>query len=199
MKLADGLENEFIRLEPIDEVHRQKVLTPQLADAIWRWMPPLPKGTSMDSYYSFLLKQHDLGTVFSYVLFRKSDNAYAGIVGFDGIMKLHRRLRSAFAWHPPAISSPRLYGCGQLAMIELAYGWGANRIEWRVNTANQFITRNLEEIVAPKKEALLRNYERMADGNWADKAIFSLVRPEIKPTLDRMTNTLIEKTDAPNC
>lgn len=182
---APGLENELVRLEPIGEQHWLTINTTEIQEAFWRWMPAQRGGASLRAYFDFILKAQAAGLAATFVLFRQSDGAFAGITGMNEINKLHRRVRIAIAWHPPELGSPELYKAGQLAMIQRAYDWRAKRVEWQVNTDNKFILEELAKI-GPTREALFRNFERTADGVWVDKAIFSMTRPEMAQAIARL-------------
>lgn len=182
---APGLENELVRLEPIGEQHWLTINTTEIQEAFWRWMPAQRGGASLRAYFDFILKAQAAGLAATFVLFRQSDGAFAGITGMNEINKLHRRVRIAIAWHPPELGSPELYKAGQLAMIQRAYDWRAKRVEWQVNTDNKFILEELAKI-GPTREALFRNFERTADGVWVDKAIFSMTHPEMAQAIARL-------------
>jgi RimJ/RimL family protein N-acetyltransferase len=182
---APGLENELVRLEPIGEQHWLTINRADIQEAFWRWMPAQRGGTSLRAYFDFVLQAQAVGLAATFVLFRQSDGAFAGITGMNEINKLHRRVRIAIAWHPPELGSPELYKAGQLAMIQRAYDWRAKRVEWQVNTDNKFILEELAKI-GPTREALFRNFERTVDGVWVDKAIFSMTRPEMIETIARL-------------
>jgi RimJ/RimL family protein N-acetyltransferase len=182
---APGLENELVRLEPIGEQHWLTINTAEIQEAFWRWMPAQRGGASLRAYFDFILKAQAAGLAATFVLFRQSDGAFAGITGMNEINKLHRRVRIAIAWHPPELGSPELYKAGQLAMIQRAYDWRAKRVEWQINPNNKFIVEELAKI-GPTREALFRNFERTADGVWVDKAIFSMTRPEMAQAIARL-------------
>lgn len=186
---APGLENPIVRLEPIAARHRGHIFASAIEESIWKWMPALPGGTNLENYFEYILKAQKCGLAATYVLFRQHDDAFAGVTGFNEINKIHRRVRNALAWHPPHLSTPELYQAGQLAMIQRAYDWRAKRIEWQVNTNNDYILTQLEA-VNPTREALFRNYERTADGVWVDKAIYAMTRPEMAGAIHRLSTEL---------
>lgn len=189
--ISSGMENDLLRFEPLSDAHREVIFASDLETAIWKWMPALPKGANLASYYKHMLAAQEQEERVTYVLFRKSDNAFCGLTGFSEIDRTHRKVRNALAWHPPDKDPLKKYLFGQISMIERAYDWGAKRLEWRVNTKNDFILSGMERIGA-KKEATLRNFERTAQGTWADKAVFALTRPEMQPTIERL-NALIHQ------
>lgn len=182
---ADCLQNRMLRFEPLAEHHRDEIASEDIEASLWRWMPALSGGTNFDSYFDFLLLGQKKGLSAVFVLRRQADDAYAGLTGLNQFSKTHRRLRSALAWHPPAIATLELYQCGQMVMIECAIAWGARRIEWYANPLNTFIMDGLASLHVTQ-EAVLRQYERMADGAWADKVVFSLIRDEMKDTVARL-------------
>lgn len=179
----------MLRLEPISVRHRPLIFNSELEESLWRWMPALPGGTSLENYFAFLRQAQKAGTAATFFLFRQSDDAFAGITGFNEINKIHRRVRNALAWHPPDMATPELYQAGQLAMIRRAYDWRAKRLEWQVNVHNTYILEGLASI-GPTREAVFRNFERTADGLWVDKAVFAMTRPEMADAIIRLEHAL---------
>ncbi|MHA7857051.1 MAG: GNAT family N-acetyltransferase [Henriciella sp.] len=186
---APGLQNAIVRLDPITEAHREIIFDSEIEDSIWKWMPALRGGSNLKNYFKYVLDLQKSGAMATFVLFRQSDGKFAGVTGFNEINKIHRRVRNALAWHPPSLTTQNMYLAGQLAMIERAYEWRAKRIEWQVNTRNDYILDGLSAI-RPTQEAVFRNFERNADGVWVDKAVFSLTRPEMADAIARLKQSL---------
>lgn len=186
---ASGLQNEILRLDPICAQHRDLIFASEIQESIWKWMPALKGGTNLENYFEFILSAQKSGKAATFVLFSQVDGAFAGLTGFNEINKIHRRVRNALAWHPPSMASAQLYQAGQLAMIQRAYDWRAKRIEWQVNTKNDYIMSALAEI-GPTREALFRNFERTADGLWVDKAVFAMTRAEMADAIMRLERGL---------
>lgn len=182
---APGLENALVRFEPMGEQHWLTINTSDIQEAFWRWMPAQRGGTSLRAYFDYILQAQKLGMAATFILFRQSDGAFAGITGMNEINKLHRRVRIAIAWHPPELGSPELYKAGQLAMFQRAYDWRAKRVEWQVNPNNTFFMEELAQI-GPTEEARFRNFERTADGLWVDKVIYSMTRAEMVEAIARL-------------
>lgn len=192
MDLTDrGFDNDLVQLTPLAPEHEGVILGAgeAIRESMWRWLPPLPKGTALPTYFDYMLAEQKHGARITYLVQETETGSFAGLTGFDSISKLHRRLRSALAWHPPDLEIKHLYQGGQLAMIERAYAWGARRLEWRVNVRNTYILKELA-FIDPPQEAILRQYERMADGSWADKAVFSLKRREMPAVITRLRSLI---------
>ena len=179
MRLEEaGLENAGLRFVPLDTSHRELVLNSGVEEAIWKWMPALRGGVSFEQYFDFMIQAHGKGLYTTFVLFRKSDDQFLGVTGYTDTSKQHRRTRIAMVWFAPELFEPELYQYAQLGLIQRAYDWGARRIEWSLNPNNTFMMTQLETI-GPTKEATMRHYERLASGQWADKIVFSMLRPEM--------------------
>jgi len=190
MKLEDpGLENAALRFVPLEAAHRDLVLQSGVEDAIWRWMPALRGGVSFAQYFDFMIQAQGQGLYTSFALFKKNDDQFLGITGYTDTNKQHRRTRIAMVWFAPELFEPVLYTYAQLGLIQRAYDWGARRIEWSLNPDNTFMMTQLETI-GPTKEATLRNYERLASGQWADKVVFSMLRPEMAEAIKTLQQRL---------
>lgn len=196
MTLNDpGLENRRLRFEPLYEAHRDVLNTPETIAAIWKWMPPLTDGTNFDNYFDFMLAAQAHGAVAAFVLFDREKGTWEGITGFDTISRQHRRVRIAFAWHPPATFEPEIFQLTQLSMIKRAMDWRAKRIEWQVYSKNTFFLEHLEAL-GPTREAVLRQEIRMADGSWADKIVFSMINQEPEQAIRRLAPEMLVSEDA---
>jgi RimJ/RimL family protein N-acetyltransferase len=182
---APGLENSIVRLEPISASHRDVIFASDIEPSLWKWMPSLPGGTSLGHYFSSMLQTQKCGLSATFILFDQSTGEFVGVTGFNEINKIHRRVRNAVTWHPPHLATSRLYRAGQLAMLERAYAWRAKRVEWQINTQNNYRLRELA-FINPTREALFRNFERTADGLWIDKVVFAMTRPEIADAIVRL-------------
>lgn len=182
---APGYETELLRFEPIRETHREVLRSAKVEKAVWKYMPALSGGTNLPKYLQSILQQVKAGQAAYYVLFRKSDDQFVGVSGFNEINRIHRRLRNHVSWHPPDLDAQQLYRATQYGMIKRAYDWRAKRMEWQINPKNDFLMQNLQTL-NPKREAHFRSFERTAEGAWIDKIVFSMTRPELADAIERL-------------
>mgnify|MGYP000238787391 CR=1 FL=1 len=192
---APGLENPMLRFEPIAERHRSIIFDSEIEKSVWKWMPALSGGTSLRNYFDSMLTAQSRGVAATFMLYRKSDDQFVGVTGFNDINKIHRRLRNAITWHPPDLATPELFQAGQLSMIQRAYDWRAKRLEWQINPNNDFILAGVTSL-KPTEEALFRNFERTADGVWVDKVVYAMTRPEMADAIMRLTCALFSANQA---
>lgn len=187
---ALGYETDLLRFEPVGPAHREILRQSSIEKSVWKYMPALSGGTNLKKYMQALLQTQKAGEAAYYVLFQKSDGAFAGLAGFNEINRIHRRLRNHISWHPPDADSIGLYRATQHGMMKRAYDWRAKRMEWQINPKNEFIMQNLQ-FLEPTREAHFRNFERTADGVWIDKIVYSMTRPELAAAIERLERELV--------
>jgi RimJ/RimL family protein N-acetyltransferase len=88
-----------------------------------------------------------------------------------------------------------LFRATQLAMLERAFTAGARRVEWHIDAEHADLTGALTRLGA-SADGILRQWQKRADGVWADIAVFSLLRSEWPGVQARLTADLAELATA---
>lgn len=180
MKLdSPAIENNIVRLEIFGPEHYDFLLGCNAVEYMWKWMPAIPSGTSFNSYVEYIRALKDEGEIVPFAIFRKSDNAFAGVVAYGLVSRLHRRVRIAYAWHPEDMRGTLIFPATQAALIQRALDWGARRIAWTIDVRNEAALAAFERLGA-RREGVLRAFMRMSDGTWADHCSLSMIRDEAK-------------------
>ena len=183
MKLdAPGLENEFVRLKVLTESDRELLANTSAVESMWQWMPVIATGTNFNSYFDYALELKQSGDYIPFTIWRKSDDAFAGVVAFADISRTHRRLRLASFWIKDEMRGTVIGPATQLALIERAVASRIRRIEILTPDANKRAIKSIERFGA-KREGTLRSFTRIANGSWADMAVLSLVGEEAKAAI----------------
>lgn len=183
MKLdAPGLVVANVRLDRVSEAHREILAASGAIEAMWSWMPLMDTGTSFNAYFDQTLQDAREGRMVPFAITRTTDGAFAGVVAFMNIARLHRRLRIGYRWHPPEMRGSLVSAATSLALMQRAKDCRFQRIEFLVNVANKEAIAAVERFGAAR-EGTLRHYMRTANGLWADVAAFSLIGPEIDRTI----------------
>lgn len=186
MKLNDpGLSNDLIRIEPFSEAHIPPLEKSGAIDAMWAWMPFIPGGASVEAYASHIIQSQDRGELYGFALFRKSDDAFAGVVAYDSVSRLHRRVRITTFWHPEEMRGSGVFAASQALLIRRALDWGARRIGWAVPTDAASGIEAVRRLGA-REEGVLRKYLRLAGGGWGDMTILSMLHDEAEMALQRI-------------
>lgn len=171
-------ENDVVRLETLIEAHRAELRESSVSDAMWQWMPVIPTGTSLDAYIDYCLAEKKSDRFYPFVVYRKSDNALAGLVAYEGVSRTHRRLAIGFLWHPPELRGTDVVPATQLALLDRAADARFRRISYFIPEDNARAVRFFQRMGA-RQEGLLRNYLRIANGSWANMVILTLAGEEI--------------------
>jgi len=183
MKLDDpGLENEFVRLKVLTEADREVLAATTAVDAMWQRMPVIATGTNFNSYFDYALEMTQTGDAIPFAIWRKSDDAFAGVAAYVDISRTHRRLRMAYFWIAPEMRGTLIVPAAQLALIERAVGSRMRRLEILTPATNERSVRSIERFGA-RHEGTLRSYIRIANGAWADMAVLSLVGDEAQAAI----------------
>jgi len=196
MELDDpGLENSLVRLDPMSADHRQVLHDSGAVDAMWAWMPMISSGTSYDSYFDHALAQLKRGDMVTFAIFRPNSDEFLGVAAFLDPNRTHRRLQITHLWLVPGARGNGIFTAVQSLMIQRALDWGARRIVWLADERNDAAIGAFRKLGA-NEEGLAREYQRMADGHWANMIVFSMLRTEAKDTVKRLTDRLAEYAEA---
>jgi RimJ/RimL family protein N-acetyltransferase len=184
---APGLQNELVLLEPLDERFREQLRASDAVNSIWLSLPAIQRGAGFDAYYDHVLKQRELGEIYSFaVLDPSNQDRFVGVTALLFPNKMHRRVRLGYTWIEPHLRGRGVYAAIQKLLIQRALDWGAKRVEWYVEERNTRAIRAIESLGA-LKEGVLREYEKFADGEWVDVAVLSMLRDEAKEAIRRLT------------
>jgi len=176
MKLdAKNLENDLVRLEPLNDAHKSLLEGSSAVESMWQWMPMTEGGTGFENYFASIQKQRKPGLVVPFVVFTKPDDGFAGVSAFIHPNKTHRRVRIGYIWHPETVRSRGIFRATQLAMLTRAFDWGARRVEWIVDTRNIPAMRAVEALGA-HQDGVMQEWQRLSDGSWSDVVMFSMLR-----------------------
>lgn len=181
---VETFQNDVVRFEPFEKSHSDLLLSSTAIEEMWKWMPAGRKGSGAQSYIDDILKQSAAGYMTTYTLFRKGDDAFAGIAAFTDIDPFHRQIRIGFAWHPNDLWN-EIFPSAHMLLIERAHDWYAKRVSWHVSPDNAAAMSAMTFLKATQ-DARLRNYIRTGDGRWSDIIVFSMLRDEMKQAVARL-------------
>ncbi|MEL6666127.1 MAG: GNAT family protein [Pseudomonadota bacterium] len=183
---APGLENDFIKLVPLDEQFREDLRSSDTAEHMWSSLPAIQCGAGFDAYYDHVQRQATTGEMYAFALLDPNDSdRFVGVTALVSPNKMHRRVRLGYTWLEPHLRGRGIYAATQKLLIERALEWGAKRVEWFVEEPNTRAIRAIQSLGAIK-EGTLRQYEKFADGEWVDVVVLSMVRDEAKEAIRRL-------------
>ncbi|MCZ4296651.1 GNAT family N-acetyltransferase [Henriciella marina] len=188
---APGLHTATLRLEPLDESHRAVLSRSNAVEHMWSSMPVISTGTNIDAYFDHSLKMATLGTGQVMAAIRQEDDRLIGLSAFLNPNRMNRRTRIGYNWVEPALRGSAVVEHIHYLMLKRAYQWRARRVAWWLSLKNERAIAAVEKVGA-KREGVLRQHTRFADGSWADLVVLSLVGDEIRDSM-AMLGEQIEK------
>jgi RimJ/RimL family protein N-acetyltransferase len=171
------LEGRFVRLEPLDERHRDDLLAAAVQDAAtFRYMgADLSVGpAAWPSYLADALRP-------DYVAWATVDAATGRAVGstrFGDIAPEHGRVEIGWTWIAP--SHQRSAANSEAKLLQLGYAFdelGATRVALKTDGRNLRSQAAIERLGA-QREGTLRRHIRMPDGFIRDTVYFSILAEE---------------------
>jgi len=184
------LNGRFVRLEPIDERHRDDLLAAASEDpATFRYMgSDLSLGPdAWASYLADALRPE-------YVAWATVDAATGRAVGssrFGDIAPEHGRVEIGWTWIAP--SHQRSATNTEAKLLQLTYAFeelGATRVALKTDGRNLRSQAAIERLGA-QREGTLRKHMRMADGFIRDTVYFSILADEWPTLKARLEERLV--------
>ncbi|MFN3960827.1 MAG: GNAT family N-acetyltransferase [Parvularculaceae bacterium] len=181
------LENDFVRLEPLAERHRDGLRAAGDDPDLWRFASVNQHGRDFDAWMEERLETNGCGAELTFAVFDKASGVVAGSTSYLAIVPAHRRLEIGWTWYPRRFWAGAVNpACKQLLMAHGFETLQLNRIELKLDATNARSWKALERLGA-KYEGTFRQHMTMPDGRIRDTAYFSVIRPEwpaVKAGLD---------------
>lgn len=187
------LEDERARLEPLSEFHFNKLLPYALAYPNLLQYSPIAFG-SEDGLRQNFLKLHklrDLGTMVSWAIFDKQENAYAGSTSYLNISKTNKRLEIGATWLAPPFHRTGLNRhCKFLLLTNAFESLDYVRVELKTDGRNLQSQEAIKAIGA-QYEGALRSHTVMMDGYRRDTLYYSILKDEWPAIRTTLKNSLV--------
>lgn len=174
------LENERVRLEPLDWKHFEALLPIALRYPDLLQYSPSEFGTeaALKAYFevSFNLKAQRLRYLF--VIFDKTRQAYAGSTTYLNISEANQRLEIGATWIGRDFQRTGLNRNCKFLLMQCAFeNLGCERVAFRTDKRNA-TSRKAIEGVGGIYEGMLRSHTIMPDGYRRDTVCYSVLREE---------------------
>jgi len=171
------LENEWVRLEPMTEAHRE-AMRPLAADPeIWALMTLRGDGEHFDAWFDLMLATQESGTQISHAIFRKSTNAMVGHSSYLVISTANQRAEIGWTWYEASARGTEVNPACKLALLGRLFECGAERAELKTHGLNKRSQAAMLKMGA-KYEGTLRRQMRTWRGDLRDTVWFSVLKEE---------------------
>lgn len=190
MNLLNGpviLENERVRMEPLEEKHFEVLNEIAKNKEIWEFTTAKINSTEdFRRYFDTALEEVRNQQSYVFAIFDKQHNTYGGCTRYALISWPHKRLEIGWTWYHPALQRTGLNR--NCKFLLLSYGFeilDLNRIELRTSHLNLKSQKAMEQIGAVK-EGIFRRHMINDAGEVRDTHYYSFIKeewPEIKASI----------------
>ena len=188
MNLDDpDLADEFVRLEPLEEHHRDALRQPAAQDALWTWMPVTGAGSNFDAYFDHIMSEKIAARILPFAVHDQTDDRFVGVTAFMAISKLHRRVEIGHTWYDPEVQGGMTNPACKRLLLQRAFDWGALRVELKADSRNARSRAAMKKLGATE-EGILRSHMRLTDGTRRDTVYYSILKsewPDVRAGLDQ--------------
>ena len=173
------LEGANVRLEPLEEKHKDGIYESILDGELWKLFVTLvPHPDKIDLFYEYALKTYKEGQSLT---FATIDQHTGEVVGSTRFMKAdiaNKRAEIGYTFIRKSYQRTKINTEAKLLMLTHAFeNLGMNRVEFLTDYFNQ-TSRNAILRLGAKQEGIIRNHIVMPDGRVRDTVMFSIILNE---------------------
>ncbi|MEJ7626027.1 MAG: GNAT family protein [Ferruginibacter sp.] len=177
------LENERVRLEPLQEEHYQLLLPIAMHKELWEFTGAyVTSENDFRKYFDEALKEKEKGLSYPYAIFDKQAMNYGGCTRYGNISFGNKRVEIGWTWYDPALQRSGLNR--NCKFLLLSYGFDTlnlNRIELKTSHLNLKSQGAMLKLGAVK-EGVLRRHWINENGVIRDTVYFSFIKEEWETT-----------------
>lgn len=173
-----ALENALVRLEPLEERHREPLRAAGDDPDLWRFASVNLDNVNFDAWVDHRFAEMKRAGEMTYAVLDKASRQYAGSTSFLAFVPAHKRVEIGWTWYAkPFWAGAVNPSCKRLL---LAHGFEVlrlNRIELKADARNERSCKAMARFGATF-EGIHRAHMVRPDGRLRDTAWFSVIREE---------------------
>jgi len=173
------LEGEFVRLEPLEIGHLEKLCEVGLDESLWLWTANIIKTSAdMKGYIETALDEFRRGLSLPFVTIEKSSDKIVGSTRFGNIDAKNRKTEIGWTWINPCWQRTFVNTEAKLLMLTHAFEtWNYVRVELKTDVLNEKSQKSMLRLGA-QKEGVLRRHLITDAGRIRDTVYFSILDSE---------------------
>ena len=173
------LEGEFVRLEPLEIGHLEKLCEVGLDESLWLWTANIIKTSAdMKGYIETALDEFRRGVSLPFVTIEKSSDKIVGSTRFGNIDAKNRKTEIGWTWINPCWQRTFVNTEAKLLMLTHAFEtWNYVRVELKTDVLNEKSQKAMLRLGA-QKEGVLRRHLITDAGRIRDTVYFSILDSE---------------------
>jgi RimJ/RimL family protein N-acetyltransferase len=185
------LENSFALLRPINEADVDNLLAVATKDKDLLEFSPMPIYTRelLKKYIDKAIDNRQNKNRYTFVVFDKRKNAFAGSTGFLNISNADDRLEIGGTWYGKEFQRTGLNRNCKYLLLGYAFDHlNAERVEFKTDERN-LASRKAIEKIGGQFEGILRRHTLMYDGFRRNTVYFSILKSEWSSLKDQLLKT----------
>ena len=182
------LENSFALLTPINEIDIDKLLAVATKDKDLLKFSPMPIYTRelLKEYIDKAIDNRRNKNRYTFVVFDKTKNAFAGSTSFLNISNPDDRLEIGGTWYGKEFQRTGLNRNCKYLLLEFAFDiLNAERVEFKTDERN-LASRKAIEKIGGQFEGILRRHTLMYDGFRRNTVYYSILKSEWNGLKDQL-------------
>ena len=185
------LSGEYVRLEPMAEVHIAGLVQVGLDAEIWQHMPygDIRTADQLGAWVRGVLALAEQGSDIPFVVVHKASGRVAGATRYMDVRRAHRGLEIGGTWYGADYRRTAMNTECKYLLLRHAFGvMNCIRVQFKTDSRNERSQRAIERIGAVR-EGVLRNHMILPDGTVRHSVVYSIVDsewPGVKRQLEKM-------------
>ena len=174
------LENEIVRLIPLELQDHTNLLTFSLHEPeLWKYSLFSAAGSdALTTYIEKAMAARVAGTEYSFIVFDKRTNEYAGSTRFYDIQPGNKMLQIGYTWYGKKFQGTGLNkNCKHLLLTFAFEELGMERVEFRADNRNEKSVAAMKSIGCVA-EGILRSHAITPAGERRDSIVLSILKDE---------------------
>jgi N-acetyltransferase len=186
-----SLENAFVRLEPLEERHREALRLAGGDPDLWRFANVNLNNDNFDAWMDYRLKELERPDELAWAVFDKASARYCGSTSYLFFVPAHKRVEIGWTWYAkPVWAGPVNPSCKRMLFAHGFETLGLNRVELKLDANNNRSFRAIERLGA-RFEGVHRSHMVRPDGRLRDTAWYSVIREEWPAVRDGLDARLV--------
>lgn len=164
-----------VRLEPVDQTHRDGLRAAAADPALWRWWPRPGLDRAFDAGATWLDGEVNAGRMIAFTVFM--DERIVGQSCYLAIRPDHAGVEIGHTWYAGDVHATNVNPAAKHMLLSHAFACGAERVELKTDAANARSRGAILKLGA-QFEGIFRHHLRRPDGSWRDTAWYSILSTE---------------------
>jgi N-acetyltransferase len=173
------LENDWVRIEPLEEKHFELLLPTAMQTMIWEFtMAKIYTAQDFRKYFNTALEEKKQHRSYPFAFFDKRSNAYSGCTRFGNVDLKNKKLEIGWTWLHPTLHGTGFNKHCKFLLLRFCFEeLKLIRVELKTSSLNIRSQKAMLKIGAVKEGTLRKNFIN-DDGTVRDSVYFSFLDDE---------------------